>query len=225
MKKILFVAATLAVFGPWRPAFAGQRVYGGQPFNTTCVAATSTSTAINMDRIDGISFQAVYSDTTPATVAIASTSFAVAGSTVANVATLGCAGQGTWLSTSGGLPSGLSAGTTYYVFQNAAGTWSLSATSTGAVAGLAVSWTTQGTGTHTFHFLANSGNSVRFQVSNDGSNWTDVASSSTTFSGANTTTWNYAQTYYRWVRAVYNAVTGSYNLVITANGESLTAGQ
>ena len=225
MKKILFVAAVVALVGPWRPAQAGQRVYGGTPINTTCIAATTQSSPINMDRPDGISFQAVYADTTPALVGISSTNFAVSGSTIANVATLGCAGQGAYLTTSGGLPSGLTANVTYYVFQNASGTWSLSATSTGAVAGLALNWTTQGTGTHTFHFLANSGNSVRFQASNDGSNWTDIANSSTTFTGAGSTLWNFSLQYYRWIRAVYNAVSGSYNLVITGNAESATPGQ
>ena len=225
MKKLYLAALAIAAFGPCRIANAGQRVYGDTPINTTCIAATTQSSPINMDRPDGISFQAVYADTTPALVGISSTNFAVSGSTIANVANLGCAGQGAWLSTSGGLPSGLSANTTYYVFQNTSGTWSLSATSTGAVAGTALSWTTQGTGTHTFHFLANAGNSVRFQASNDGRNWTDIANSSTTFSGAGSTTWNFSLIYYRWIRAVYNAVSGAYNLVITGNGESNTPGQ
>jgi hypothetical protein len=225
MKKLLWALLILAA----GTAHAGQRVEGQQNIKNTCLAANTNGSIVYMDRVDGLSFQAVYSNVTSSAAVIAATQFAVVGTTIAWAGGVqACTGQGFYLSTSGGLPTGLTVGTTYYAI--AGSPFQLSLTSTGAVAGLAAAWTTQGTGNQTFNFSANAGNSIRMQGSNDTggvapTNWTDIAASSTTLAGSGSVLWNYPQTFYRYIRPVYNAVSGAYNMTVTDNGESLSPGQ
>jgi hypothetical protein len=226
MKKILFALLILAVASA---AEAGQRVDGQQNIKNTCLAATTNGAIVYMDRVDGLSFQAVYTNVTSTAPVIAAAQFAVVGSTVSWAGgTSFCTGEGVWIATSGAMPTGLTAGTTYYTI--AGNPFQLAATSTGAVAGLALAWTTQGSGNQTFNFIANTGNSLRMQGSNDSgggvpANWTDIAASSTTLSGSGSNLWNYSATFYRYIRPVYNAVWGAYNMTVTDNGESLSPGQ
>lgn len=71
------------------------------------------------------------------------------------------------LTTTGGLPTGLSVDTVYYVRNPAADTYELSATSGGA----SINTSSDGSGTHTAHPTPNRGNTPG---TDDGTNWIDI---------------------------------------------------
>lgn len=50
-------------------------------------------------------------------------------------------------------------------------------------------------------------------------NWTDITGSSTAVSAAGSVLFNTANSYYRWVRAVYTATSGSGTLTIQVNAK------
>lgn len=124
---------------------------------------------------------------------------------------------------------GLTNQTTYYVIPVDANTLQLAITSTGAVAGLGITLTSSSTQTtaHTYTLapLAISGTpSFKWQASDDGVSWNDVAISSVTvtsytFGGASNA-WDFGDWNWNYVRL--NAIgptTGGLNLLATLNGK------
>lgn len=135
---------------------------------------------------------------------------------------------------------GLTNQTTYYVIPVDANTIKLATTSTGAVAGLAITLTSSGTATaaHTYTLapLAITGTpSFKWQVSNDGNLWQDftttssgVAVSSVTISaytaGGASTSWDFGSFGYQFIRlAVIGPTTGGLNLLVTMNGKTTSS--
>ncbi len=94
------------------------------------------------------------------------------------------------LTTAGTLPTGLSA-TTYYVIKLTADTFQLASSLANAAAGTAVDITTPGFGTHTITpaLLVTTGAVAKLQVSNDGTNFTDVTSATVTITAAGSVVW------------------------------------
>lgn len=48
-------------------------------------------------------------------------------------------------------------------------------------------------------------------------NWTDIAGSSAPVTGAGTVSWNFQGTYYKWIRVIYTASSGTGIMNIRAN--------
>ncbi len=132
---------------------------------------------------------------------------------------------------------GLTLNTTYFVIPIDYNTFSLSGTSTGAIAGVAITITSTQTpttaNTYTLRPLAITGTpSYKWQVSNDGLLWQDFTSSSSgvavssvtllsyTFGGASTS-WDFGNFGYNYIRlAVIGPTTGGINLYVTMNGKT-----
>lgn len=143
------------------------------------------------------------------------------------------------LLSSGAVPQigGLTLNTTYFVIPLTKDTFSLSATSTGAVAGLAITITSTQTpttaNTYTLAPLPIAGTpSFKWQVSNDGSLWQDfnttsagvavasVTINSYTFGGASTS-WDFGNFGYNYIRlAVIGPTQGGLNLQVRMNGKT-----
>lgn len=132
---------------------------------------------------------------------------------------------------------GLTLGTTYFVIPVDYNSFKLSATSTGAIAGLAITITSTQTpttaNTYTLRPLAISGTpSFKWQVSNDGTSWQDftttssgVAVSSVTIlsytAGGASTSWDFGNFGYSYLRlAVIGPTTGGLNLYVGMNGKT-----
>lgn len=126
---------------------------------------------------------------------------------------------------SGTIPTGLTAGTTYYAIRSTGGgSFKLATTSTNSLAGTAVNITAV-TGNGSFQLIptAFAGTwGVKWQVSNDGTNWTDMSVSSITFATpwtATSQTWS-GSIIARFIRAVVSAGTGGgINLKIVGIGK------
>lgn len=127
-------------------------------------------------------------------------------------------------------PGTLATGTTYFVIPVDANTIKLAATSAAAVAGTpVVAITTQtatGGGSFTLTPLAYSGTpSFKWQSSNDGSHWDDIAVSSVTVNTPtnppSSTSWDFGSIGWRYIRANVVAPTrGGLYLLITGVGKS-----
>lgn len=138
--------------------------------------------------------------------------------------------------TAGSLPTGLTATVTYYVSNPTGGGFQLANTSTGAVAGLSVSLTTSslaGGGSFTVTPIALAGTpSFKLQVSDDGTNFSDlwistnplsqIFTSSTTFASpyvATNVLWDLKDVTYKVLRMVYTASTWggtNFNWIVNA---------
>lgn len=124
---------------------------------------------------------------------------------------------------SGTAPTGLTAGTTYYLIPNNPQSFKLSDTSTGSIAGVTVNISAQtGSGSFRLTPLAFAGTpSFKWQVSNDGSSFTDLAVSSVTYSAPGSTSWDFGTVNYKTLRLKFQAGTaGATDLLAVGNGTS-----
>lgn len=125
---------------------------------------------------------------------------------------------------------GLTRETTYYAFPVSPNAISLASTSTGAIAGVGIVFTSSQTKTVTDTFtltpLAIAGTpSYKWQVSNDGANWFDYNTSSVTLNTFTSTgtvnTWDFAPIDYAWIQlAVTGPTAGAIRLTVTGNGKN-----
>jgi hypothetical protein len=185
-------------------------------------------TTRNMDALDlkaaqNYSIQAVIDVNTPAAKNFATTDVTVLANTITEVAhgyTTGLKGQ---FSTTTTLPAGLSLITDYFIVVVDADTYKVSDTLAHALAGTnIIDITDQGTGTHTFTPTAIAGASVTHQKSNDGTNWTNIASATSITADAVVWFTDSAPTY-RYARLVYTLTAGrmSTDNYVFGKGEEL----
>ena len=123
--------------------------------------------------------------------------------------------------TAGATIGGLTDQTTYYVIKENTGKISLASSKANASAGTAINLTSEtGSKTYTLAAIAISGTpSFKWQASNDGTNFVDLAVSSVTFSAAGSTGWDFGAINYRWLRLAFTASTfGGFNLTAAGNG-------
>lgn len=125
----------------------------------------------------------------------------------------------------GTAPQNLITGTTYFIVPTDANNFKLATTKALAVAGTTLTVSTfTGSGSITLTPLAIAtvaNNGFKLQVSNDNTNWADLAVSSVTLtsSSSSTTFWDLGTPAYRWIRALFLGPTsGGYAVTITANG-------
>jgi len=206
MKNLLFSLLLLS-----SPGFSQALVEKNIELDT--ITTTTSSSAISLHNAHAISIQAVIDVNTPAAKAYA-------GDTDVDPATdqitepahgyyTGLKGQ---MTTAGGLPTGLSTSTDYFVIRVDADTYKVASSLNNALAGTAVNITADGTGNSTFTPTSLAGATVKLQKSNDGSTWDDVASA--TSISADADVWfeipNSTQIglNYRWVRLQYTLTAG-----------------
>ncbi len=126
------------------------------------------------------------------------------------------------LTTAGTLPTGVTA-TTYWMIKVDANTLKFASSLANAAAGTAVDLTTPGIGTHTLTpaLLVTTGAVAKLQVSNDGTNFTDVTSATVTITTAGSSMWIFGvqstgQPFRsKIVRLLFTPTTGSVTLVVT----------
>ena len=128
----------------------------------------------------------------------------------------------------GTAPAPLAANATYYAIPVNTSSFELAFTSTGAVAGTSINITTTtqtGGGSFSVSPLGITGTAgLSWQISNDATNWSNLAVSSVTFGSpytAGTSYWDFSQVNYRYLRAnVVAPTTGGFNVVVTINAKN-----
>lgn len=124
------------------------------------------------------------------------------------------------LTTSSALPTGLSAGTDYYVIVVDENTIQLALSAADADAGTEIDITGYGTGTHTVDQRETFGGTLKLQASNDAftgntgneenasATWVDISGSSVAVTAAGTQLWNVSDCYYNAARYVWTSTGG-----------------
>lgn len=130
--------------------------------------------------------------------------------------TTGLKGQ---LTTTGGLPAGLSLATNYFVIYVSASTIKLASSLANAEAGTAIDITTHGTGVHTFTPTALGGATVKLQGSNDETNYDDLASQSVTISAAGNELFHVSNPAYDYLRILFTPSAGAVGLTVKVVGK------
>lgn len=162
------------------------------------------------------------------TKAVTTPGTSAAVSTAADTATITAHGQVTGskvaLTTAGTLPTGLTA-TNYWLIVVDANTVKFATSLANSATGTAVDITTPGVGTHTITpaALVTTGAVAKLQVSNDGTNFSDVASASVTITAAGNTYWELTvqssgnKLRPSWIRILFTPTTGTVKLSIIPN--------
>lgn len=179
---------------------------------------TATSDKIDLLHFTGFCAQFVYDNTTPA-----------AGPFTANVTDI-CTKNNHGFSTGlkvrvasdTTLPSGLVAGTDYYVIVGGVNTFSLSDSYAHAIAGTdIINIGDAGTGIHTITPTVLAGSSVKLMGSNDDTNYVDLASQTGNITADGSVLFNQSGCYYRYLKAQFTATAGQVLLtgIVTLKGE------
>lgn len=135
------------------------------------VTGTSYSTAYSLDYAETVSLQAVITVNTPAAATFTAAVTDICTSVASGFKT-GLKIRGTTTTT---LPAGLALATDYFVIYIDADTYKVASSLANALIGTAVDITNTGTGVHTFTPTAIAGGLVTLQQSNDGTNYSAVA--------------------------------------------------
>lgn len=128
-------------------------------------------------------------------------------------------GAKTRLTTDGALPTGLAAGTDYYIIVVDANTLAFATSLANAQAGTKINITADGSGTHTITSTTLSG-TIKLQASIDGANYIDVDSSSANITETTEKLYNIADAFYPYVKILLTLTAGSVDAyaVINAKG-------
>jgi len=168
-----------------------------------------------MTEAEMASVQVVYSNGAPAAKTFVDADVHVVNNTITEAAHTYVTGLKVAASTDGVLPGGLSA-TNYWVIRVDADTIKLASSLANAEAGTAVDITSAaGGGTHTLTPATSASNVAKLQESNDGTNWSDVASMTVTIStSAGAALWPVGTVASRYLRVLYTPSAGQVSLAI-----------
>jgi hypothetical protein len=194
-----------------------RRIDGAVLMSGTYAYAQTVIPNEKMDFYDSISFQIIYANTTPSAIVVASSNITAAGvfTSAAHGMSTGLKGQFT---TSGSLPTGLSASTNYYIIALSANTFTVASSLANAIAGTPVTITSAGTGNQTFTATAIAGAIITPQLSNDGVNWWSETNGVVTYSTDGNSF--YSPTYKaRWARFSLAITSGQIAISVVDNGE------
>lgn len=188
---------------------------------TTEIAQSTSMTAIELSSNNkrytkGYSTQQVIAVTTPSAGA-----FTAAASDICTKSSHGMkTGLKVQVSSTTTLPAGLSAATDYFIIYLSVDTFSLASSLNNANAGTAIDITDAGTGTHTITPTALAGCNVKFQGSNDNSNWIDLASATNITATVNLLT-EKVDPMFDYVRAYFTMTAGQISItqITTLKGE------
>lgn len=172
---------------------------------------------LNCTSLRSLSLQAVYTNATPA----AKTFVAANVTVLADTITIAAHGFFTGLKvalTGTNLPTGLSA-TDYWVIVVDANTIKLASSLVLALAGTAVDITAQGTTADAALTPATLSQVVKLQASNDGTNFSDIASMTVTITAAGNTIFNVGVIYNKFVRVVVTPTAGALTLSVVLAGQ------
>lgn len=188
---------------------------------------------LNSYTVDYLSFQTIASSVTIPAQSVSFIGFPVVGYNLVLSTSPFTTATPVLYTNSGTNVSPLTSGTTYYATKvnNAFG---LSTTSTGAVAGAYITFTSSSSsGNYTFSPLPILGTpSFKWQISNDGINWADYTTTnkgiavssvtmSTYFSTGTVTSWDFGDIGYAWIRLNVTAPTqGAISLIAAGNGKN-----
>jgi hypothetical protein len=130
--------------------------------------------------------------------------------------------------TTGGLPTGLSTSTNYYVIVVDANTIKLATSLANAVAGTAVDITGAGTGVQTFTPSTSSGNAIKAQFSYDGVNGTDITTTNfptcpsatvTVSTSTGVANWDLQRPSFRYILIVYTPSAGQITFSVAIDAK------
>lgn len=200
-----------------------RRLHDVETAHNATIAAT-TSMPIDTSKADRLTVQVVYTASAPAAITFVDADVDVDENTITEAAHGYVTGLKVAATTAGVLPAGLSA-TNYWVIKVNAATFKLASSLADAEAGTAVNITAAaGGGTHTLTPAAASGNVTKLQISNDNSNWIDVASqtvTTTTSSGSVMFVLPNGTVDTKYVRVLYTPSAGQTTIAVYANTVSL----
>lgn len=234
MKIKKFFLSALICLTSAAVVYAGVVKYNAYLAQESSLSVSKTyALALNSYTIDALSFQAIASSVTMPSQTVSQVGFPVIGyNLVLSTSPFSTANPVLYTNT-GTNVSPLVTGTTYYATKvnNAFG---LSTTSTGAVAGAYITFTSSSSaGNYTFSPLSILGTpSYKWQVSNDGVNWADYSTtiygqsvSSVTLSSfvstGTVTSWDFGNIQYAWIRLNVIAPTqGAISLLVAGNGKN-----
>lgn len=228
MRKLKKSFLAVLLLGTATVAMAMVLKYNAYLVNETGLTYSKTyALPVNSYGIDYLSFTSIASSATIAAVTVDMPAFTLRGT--------GIAGNNGFvlalpvLYTSTVAVGGLTTTTTYYATPNGSSAFYVSRTSTDAVAGNYITFTstTAGAGfTIRFSPLGITGTpAYKWQISNDGVTWYDAAQSSVTLSSfistGTLTYWDFNNYDYAWLRLnVTGPTTGAINLKVAGNGKN-----
>ncbi len=193
--------------------------------NTKVVDVTESAIAIaqayDISQADTIAYQLHYTDATPGAKSFVAANVKTNVQSPASSITITAHGYATGLKValSGtNLPTGLSA-TNYWIIVNSVDSVSLASSLANAVAGTKVAITAAGTTADaalTPALLVTTGQVIKLQQSNDGSNWFDVSGLTVTVTAAGDTLWLVTAPPTYWHRIVVTPTTGAITLFVQA---------
>lgn len=180
------------------------------------ITGANSSSALT-NRLDQLAIQVIVDVNTPSTKTFTSagtnTTTDVVTSTTHGLTT----GLKVQLTTDDTLPTGLSLSTDYFIIVVSASTLAFASSLANALAGTKIDITGAGTGTHTITSTSIAGATVTYQASNDGSNWTNLASATSITADANLL-FEDADIAYNYVRAVYAITAGRMSVQTILTG-------
>lgn len=145
---------------------------------------------------------------------------------VANTVTITSHGQKVGskgqMTTSSALPTGLSTSTDYFIIVVDANTIKFATSLVNAVAGTAIALTSSGVGTQTFTPTTSTGNVLKLQASNDGTNFDDISGDTVTIATTSgSKVWDLQRPGYRYVNILYTPSAGqiAVSVIINANSD------
>ena len=165
----------------------------------------------------GCSIQAVYTNATPIAVVVPSVAITFATclfTLVGHGLVTGVKGQFT---TDDTLPTGISAVTDYWIIKLTDNTFKVADSLVHALAGVAITLTDAGLGNQTFTPTALAGIIVKLQMSNDGSNFTDITGKTVTIGAAGSILWDLGVVTYKILRVTETPSSGAINLTLNFN--------
>lgn len=178
------------------------------PTELNASIATTQYRVFDLYNVVGFSVQNNYADAAPAAKTFTDANTDRTADTITITAHGYITGTKVAATTSGALPTGLSA-TNYWVIKVDADTIKLASSLANAVAGTKVDMTAAGSGTHTLTPATASGNVFKLQKSNDQTNWTDISSMTVTLATSTVSTfYEVTDPTYRYLKAIYTPSAG-----------------
>lgn len=199
-------------------------------FSTTVLAArtlaSTTAQTIDLNGYDKVALQVNYANGTTGAKTFTTVNQGTGAATItAHGQVTGSLGQ---LTTSGGLPTGLSTSTNYYLIVVDANTVKFASSLANAVAGTNITLSSAGTGTQTFTPTTSSGNVIKAQASVDGVNWTDITTTNfptlpiatvTVSTSTGAVTWDLQEPSFRYVNINYAPSAGQITFSVWMNAK------
>lgn len=195
-----------------------QRIFE-KTLTTGTVAQATYTTAIDMNNVSTLSVQAVSDVNTASGGAFASTDVSTSNDTIAIATPTFVAGEKGQFTTSGTLPTGISASTDYFVIVVSTGVYAFATSLANAQAGTKVNITAAGAGNSTFTPTSIAGGTLSFQFTNISNSQGNTASTTatdwfdyqtaTSIAADGTTTFRLIGPAYRWFRIKTDLTAGS----------------